>query len=108
MLPRPLINMLRPAVFCLPFLVLPTLKLRKLVRIGVYCTFGLGILNVGFCLARFLAIRLSPHTVAQGMISFTQVGKGSLQPQSSVSPTLTVHNRRALERRRWLHGGAGR
>ncbi|KAK1970955.1 hypothetical protein LY78DRAFT_184480 [Colletotrichum sublineola] len=48
------------AVFCLPFLVLYRLQLKPSVKISVYCTFLVGLVNLGVTLARFLGIQLSP------------------------------------------------
>ncbi|KAK1689356.1 hypothetical protein BDP55DRAFT_652967 [Colletotrichum godetiae] len=46
-------------IFCLPFLVLYQLRLRKSVKISVYCTFFLGAINLAVSLARFLGIQVS-------------------------------------------------
>ena len=51
-------------------MVLKHLKMRRAVKIGVYCTFLLGIINIAFTLARFLAI----YGFA-GPPSFTAVGQ---------------------------------
>ncbi|KAK2016787.1 hypothetical protein LZ32DRAFT_601180 [Colletotrichum eremochloae] len=48
------------AIFCLPFLVLYRLQLKPSVKISVYCTFLVGLVNLGVTLARFLGIQLSP------------------------------------------------
>ncbi|KAH6986441.1 hypothetical protein BKA56DRAFT_451523, partial [Ilyonectria sp. MPI-CAGE-AT-0026] len=45
-------------IFILPFLILHELKLDAVVKVGVYCTFGLGIINISFCLTRFLIIQV--------------------------------------------------
>ncbi|TDZ28577.1 hypothetical protein C8035_v007394 [Colletotrichum spinosum] len=47
-------------VFCLPWLIIPDLKIRKALKIGVYCTFGLGIINMTFSLVRFITIQTAP------------------------------------------------
>ncbi|KAH7012849.1 hypothetical protein EDB80DRAFT_569156, partial [Ilyonectria destructans] len=57
-------------IFILPFLILYRLRLRPLVKISVYCTFVLGIINISFCLARFLILQLE---VSTGAPSFTLV-----------------------------------
>jgi hypothetical protein len=44
------------AVFAAPFMVLKQLNMRRRVRVGVYCTFLLGIINIGFTLARFFTL----------------------------------------------------
>jgi len=57
-------------IFLLPFTFLHILNIRGAVRVGVYCTFGLGIVNIAFCLTRFLSIRLAPLN-GRGTISIT-------------------------------------
>ncbi|WYZ34159.1 hypothetical protein EsH8_I_000435 [Colletotrichum jinshuiense] len=47
-------------VFCLPWLILPDLKIKRALKIGVYCTFGLGIINMTFSLVRFITIQTAP------------------------------------------------
>ncbi|KAK1965203.1 hypothetical protein LY78DRAFT_658534 [Colletotrichum sublineola] len=47
-------------IFCLPWLILPDLKVRRALKIGVYCTFGLGIINIVFSLTRFITLKLLP------------------------------------------------
>ncbi|EOA86001.1 uncharacterized protein SETTUDRAFT_110740, partial [Exserohilum turcica Et28A] len=47
------------SVFLLPFPILHKLQVRRAVRIGAYCTFGLGVINIAVCLARFLVIHLA-------------------------------------------------
>ncbi|KAL0780805.1 hypothetical protein CaCOL14_002140 [Colletotrichum acutatum] len=44
-------------IFCLPWLILPDLKIKRALKIGVYCTFGLGIINMTFSLVRFITIQ---------------------------------------------------
>ncbi|KAF0328957.1 hypothetical protein CGCF415_v013808 [Colletotrichum fructicola] len=44
-------------VFSIPWLIIPDLKIRKALKIGVYCTFGLGIINMTFSLVRFITIQ---------------------------------------------------
>ncbi|KAF6827609.1 archaeal flagellin n-terminal-like domain-containing protein [Colletotrichum plurivorum] len=44
-------------VFTLPWLILPDLKIRRTLKIGVYCTFALGIINMTFSLVRFITIQ---------------------------------------------------
>ncbi|KAH8706895.1 hypothetical protein GQ44DRAFT_495635 [Phaeosphaeriaceae sp. PMI808] len=58
------------SIFLLPFTFLYILNIRGAVRVGVYCTFGLGIVNIAFCLTRFLSIRLAPRN-GRGTISIT-------------------------------------
>ncbi|KAK1995864.1 hypothetical protein LX36DRAFT_138931 [Colletotrichum falcatum] len=48
------------AIFFLPFLVLYRLQLKPSVKISVYFTFLIGLVNLGVTLARFLGIELSP------------------------------------------------
>ncbi|KAK2053956.1 hypothetical protein LY76DRAFT_597388 [Colletotrichum caudatum] len=48
------------AIFCLPFLVLYRLQLKPSVKVSVYCTFLIGLVNLGVTLSRFLGIQLSP------------------------------------------------
>ncbi|PVH98967.1 hypothetical protein DM02DRAFT_729558 [Periconia macrospinosa] len=57
-------------IFLLPFTFLHILNIRGGVRVGVYCTFGLAIVNIAFCLTRFLSIRLAPRN-GRGTISIT-------------------------------------
>ncbi|KAK6206703.1 hypothetical protein QIS74_13191 [Colletotrichum tabaci] len=47
-------------IFCLPWLIIPDLKIRRSLKIGVYCTFGLGIINMTFSLVRFITIQTAP------------------------------------------------
>ncbi|KZL78688.1 hypothetical protein CT0861_03733 [Colletotrichum tofieldiae] len=47
-------------IFCLPWLIIPDLKIRRTLKIGVYCTFGLGIINMTFSLVRFVTIQTAP------------------------------------------------
>ncbi|KAJ4052415.1 hypothetical protein NW761_003316 [Fusarium oxysporum] len=46
-------------LFALPWLVLYKLNMRKRVKIGVYCVFLLGIIDIAFSLTRFLTIQLT-------------------------------------------------
>ncbi|KAK1574464.1 uncharacterized protein LY79DRAFT_523820 [Colletotrichum navitas] len=48
------------AIFFLPFLVLYRLQLKQSVKISAYCTFLIGLINLGVTLARVLGIQLSP------------------------------------------------
>ncbi|TID04496.1 hypothetical protein CH35J_002134 [Colletotrichum higginsianum] len=50
-------------IFCLPWLIIPDLKIRRSLKIGVYCTFGLGIINMTFSLVRFITIQTAPVEV---------------------------------------------
>ena len=72
-------------------MVLKHLKLRRAVKVGVYCTFLLGIINIAFTLARFLTL----FNVANPP-SFTIVGQ-SPRPTFPL-PWLTITSFRALER----------
>ncbi|KAK2056457.1 hypothetical protein LY76DRAFT_627703 [Colletotrichum caudatum] len=47
-------------IFCLPWLIIPDLKIRRTLKIGVYCTFGLGVINMTFSLVRFITIQTAP------------------------------------------------
>ncbi|KAH7137764.1 hypothetical protein EDB81DRAFT_844225 [Dactylonectria macrodidyma] len=47
------------ALFILPFLILYKLNLRKRMKIGVYCVFLLGLVDISFSLTRFLTVQLS-------------------------------------------------
>lgn len=62
-------------VFCLPWLIIPDLKIRRSLKIGVYCTFGLGIINMTFSLVRFITIQTAPVEV----LPFGLVGKSLRQ-----------------------------
>ncbi|PVH90564.1 hypothetical protein DM02DRAFT_678529 [Periconia macrospinosa] len=46
-------------IFLLPFLILHKLQVKPLVKRGVQCMFGLGIINIAICLTRFLTIELN-------------------------------------------------
>jgi hypothetical protein len=46
-------------VFALPWLIVPGLQMKKTVLAGVYCAFLLGIINIVFCLLRFITIQIS-------------------------------------------------
>ncbi|KAM5353052.1 hypothetical protein ACJZ2D_017069 [Fusarium nematophilum] len=46
-------------VFALPWFIVPGLQLRKTIKLGVYCTFLLGIINISFCLVRLITIQTS-------------------------------------------------
>jgi hypothetical protein len=59
-------------VFLLPFPILYKLQVHKIVRIGAYCTFGLGGINIAVCLTRFLIV----YFASDGKpLSFTLVSK---------------------------------
>ncbi|KAH8702978.1 hypothetical protein GQ44DRAFT_664387 [Phaeosphaeriaceae sp. PMI808] len=57
-------------IFLLPFTFLHILNIRGAVRVGVYCTFSLGIINIAFSLTRFLSIKLATRN-GKGTISYT-------------------------------------
>ncbi|KAH7335100.1 hypothetical protein BKA66DRAFT_379166, partial [Pyrenochaeta sp. MPI-SDFR-AT-0127] len=46
-------------IFLLPFLILHKLQVKRLVKLGVSCIFGLGVINIAICLTRFLTIELT-------------------------------------------------
>jgi hypothetical protein len=46
-------------IFFLPFLILHRLHMSRKMRLGVYCTFLLGLVNIAFSLTRFLTIHLA-------------------------------------------------
>ncbi|KAH7129570.1 hypothetical protein B0J13DRAFT_627398 [Dactylonectria estremocensis] len=46
-------------VFILPWFILPDLKLEKAMKIGVICTLLLGMIDIIFCLVRFITIQIS-------------------------------------------------
>ncbi|KAM5358992.1 hypothetical protein ACJZ2D_014817 [Fusarium nematophilum] len=46
-------------VFALPWLIVPGLQMKKMVKAGVYCAFLLGTINIAFCLIRFITIQSS-------------------------------------------------
>ncbi|KAH6985263.1 hypothetical protein EDB80DRAFT_591071 [Ilyonectria destructans] len=58
-------------VFALPFLILRRLRMERLVRFGVYCTFGVGAINIIFCLTRFLIVEISTDLNAKRVIPLT-------------------------------------
>ncbi|KAF5633272.1 uncharacterized protein FTJAE_7236 [Fusarium tjaetaba] len=45
-------------LFCLPFLIIHNLNMRRKVKVSVYCIFLLGIIDIAFSLTRFLTIQL--------------------------------------------------
>ncbi|KAJ4308226.1 hypothetical protein N0V84_012224 [Fusarium piperis] len=47
------------ALFALPFLILQNLNMRARTKIGVYCVFLLGLIDIAFSLTRFLTVLLS-------------------------------------------------
>ncbi|KAK1590254.1 uncharacterized protein LY79DRAFT_633082 [Colletotrichum navitas] len=47
-------------LFCLPWSIIPDLKIRRMLKVCVYCTFGLGIINMTFSLVRFITIQTAP------------------------------------------------
>ncbi|KAM0424901.1 hypothetical protein ACHAPT_009957 [Fusarium lateritium] len=47
------------ALFALPFLILHNLNMRTKTKIGVYCVFLLGLIDIAFSLTRFLTVLLS-------------------------------------------------
>ncbi|KAH8707186.1 hypothetical protein GQ44DRAFT_715907 [Phaeosphaeriaceae sp. PMI808] len=59
-------------IFLLPFSFLRILNIRGAVKVGVYCTFGLGIINIAFSLIRLLSIRLGPRN-GRGTLSITTI-----------------------------------
>ncbi|KAH7227216.1 uncharacterized protein BKA55DRAFT_584297 [Fusarium redolens] len=58
-------------IFVLPFMILRNLRMDKLVRFGVYCTFGLGAINIIFCLVRFLVVEASTDIDNGKMVPLT-------------------------------------
>ncbi|KAH7125902.1 hypothetical protein EDB81DRAFT_860589 [Dactylonectria macrodidyma] len=46
-------------VFALPWLIVPGLQMKRWMKTGVYCTFLLGLINITFCLLRFVTIQTS-------------------------------------------------
>jgi hypothetical protein len=44
-------------------MILPKLQMRPAVKIGLYCTFALGLINLIFCLTRFLTIQIASEQV---------------------------------------------
>ncbi|KAI8668618.1 hypothetical protein NCS57_00673500 [Fusarium keratoplasticum] len=47
------------ALFALPFLILHNLNMRTKTKVGVYCVFLLGLIDISFSLTRFLIVLLS-------------------------------------------------
>ncbi|KAI3584168.1 hypothetical protein IWW34DRAFT_828242 [Fusarium oxysporum f. sp. albedinis] len=58
-------------IYVLPFMILRNLRMDKLVRFGVYCTFGLGAINIIFCLVRFLVVEASTDIDSGKMVPLT-------------------------------------
>ncbi|KAK7421854.1 hypothetical protein QQZ08_009731 [Neonectria magnoliae] len=46
-------------VFALPWFIVPALNMRRSLKFGMYCTFLLGIINIGIDLNRFIIIQTS-------------------------------------------------
>ncbi|KAK7428278.1 hypothetical protein QQZ08_005175 [Neonectria magnoliae] len=46
-------------IFALPWLIVPGLQMKWKLKVGVYCTFLLGIVNIVVCLVRFTTIETS-------------------------------------------------
>ncbi|KAH8729887.1 hypothetical protein BGZ61DRAFT_492057 [Ilyonectria robusta] len=46
-------------IFALPWLIVPGLQMKWKLKMGVYCTFLLGTINIIFCLVRFITIQTS-------------------------------------------------
>ncbi|KAH8686294.1 hypothetical protein BGZ61DRAFT_296845, partial [Ilyonectria robusta] len=46
-------------VFAIPWLIVPGLQMKTMMKTGVYCTFLLGLVNITFCLVRFVTIQTS-------------------------------------------------
>ncbi|KAF7557617.1 hypothetical protein G7Z17_g567 [Cylindrodendrum hubeiense] len=44
-------------IFALPWLIVPGLQMKWKLKMGVYCTFLLGTINIIFCLVRFITIQ---------------------------------------------------
>ncbi|KAG5776159.1 hypothetical protein H9Q73_010168 [Fusarium xylarioides] len=59
------------ALFCLPFLIIHNLNMRRKVKVSVYCIFLLGIIDIAFSLTRFLTIQLGD---SEDFRSFTIIG----------------------------------
>ncbi|KAJ3524775.1 hypothetical protein NM208_g11921 [Fusarium decemcellulare] len=47
------------ALFVLPFLIVYNLNMRLKMKVGVYCVFLLGLVDIAFSLTRFLTVQLS-------------------------------------------------
>ncbi|KAL8366435.1 hypothetical protein RB595_004965 [Gaeumannomyces hyphopodioides] len=61
-------------IFLLPFLILHGIKMKKPVKVGVYITFGLGIIDLAVCLVlRFILVRLTLDTMTQASLAFYSV-----------------------------------
>ncbi|KAH6880690.1 hypothetical protein B0T10DRAFT_540223 [Thelonectria olida] len=46
-------------IFGLPWFIVPGLQMKWKLKVGVYCTFLLGLINIIFCLVRFITIQTS-------------------------------------------------
>ncbi|KAH7007731.1 hypothetical protein EDB80DRAFT_614529 [Ilyonectria destructans] len=57
--PWPIQFMSNLLIFGLPWLIIPELHMRRILKIGMYCTFLLGLVTIVFDLLRFAAIQAS-------------------------------------------------
>ncbi|KAL8372586.1 hypothetical protein RB595_002095 [Gaeumannomyces hyphopodioides] len=69
-------------VFCVPWLFLHTLQLRRAMKVGICCTFLLGIINIVFCLARFIEVETA--------VSPTGLSLSTLSLWSALDSTICV------------------
>ncbi|KAH8889998.1 hypothetical protein GQ53DRAFT_868376 [Thozetella sp. PMI_491] len=60
-------------IFLVPFLILYRLRMRRIVRIGVYATFTLGAINIIFSLTGFLTLQLAVEDDSIVPPSLTQI-----------------------------------
>lgn len=80
-------------VFVLPFLILRKLRMERLVRFGVYCTFGLGAINITFCLTRFLIVEITTDIDKKKVIPLTILGKSSKLLLYSTTESKVAHEK---------------
>ncbi|KAH7108844.1 hypothetical protein B0J11DRAFT_554836 [Dendryphion nanum] len=103
-------------IFFLPFLILHKLQVKPLVKRGVQCIFGLGIINIAICLARFLTIELNeasgiPLTLVSlwylldGNIGLIIACLPSLRPYLRCIHTGTYGSRSVMYKRTSTSGG---
>ncbi|KAF2174470.1 hypothetical protein K469DRAFT_614309, partial [Zopfia rhizophila CBS 207.26] len=82
-------------IFLLPFLILRKLQVKRLVKLSVYCIFGLGVINITICFTRFVTIELShPKGVPLTLVSLWYLLDGNIGVIIACLPSLRPYLRR--------------
>ncbi|KAH7146909.1 hypothetical protein B0J13DRAFT_674960 [Dactylonectria estremocensis] len=74
-------------IFAVPFLILRGLRMSKVEKIGVYLTFGLGIVNISFSLVRFIMIE---SAYVKNMVPNLSITSGELWSALDVNVCLLI------------------